>query len=222
LDRILGRAGEVSVAICGGSKVEDKLPMLKTLSRRVDLIAIGGNNVNAIAKDPSLLDGIRGNRAEILIMSDGFGNASPDDPPLYAADAAKAPHNLFDAGPASLNKLAAWLTRADIVFWNGALGITEHPFYRNGSESLVHLLKQCPGDVVIGGGDTAGFVSQFPEASFYHVSTGGGASIDYLTQETLVGITYYDESNRPEASPKAGPAAVLKGAAAAVPDLKLT
>ena len=49
LDRVLGRAGEVSVAVVGGSKVADKLPMLKNLSRQVDLIAIGGNNVNAIA-----------------------------------------------------------------------------------------------------------------------------------------------------------------------------
>jgi len=229
LDRILGRAGEVSVAICGGSKVDDKLPMLKTLSKRVDLIAIGGGSVNAINKDPSLLDGIRGNRAEILIMSDGFGNATPNDEPLYAADVKTAPHPLFDCGPVALNKLAAWLSKADIVFWNGALGITEHPFYRNGSEALVNLLKQCPGDVVIGGGDTAGFVSQFPDAHFYHVSTGGGASIDYLTKETLVGITYYDESNRPPKSPIASPMAspVLAGGKgtgsqlASIPDLSL-
>ena len=93
------------------------------------------------------------------------------------------------------------MQKADIVFWNGALGITEHDFYRNGSESLLRLLDTAPGDVVIGGGDTAGFVAQFPEASFYHVSTGGGASIDYLSQETLVGIAYYDEADRPPASP---------------------
>ena len=76
LDRILGRAGEVSVAIVGGSKVSDKLPMLKSLSRRVDCIAIGGNNVNAIAADPSLLDGVRGGRAEILLLDDGVSCVS--------------------------------------------------------------------------------------------------------------------------------------------------
>ena len=78
--------------------------------------AIGGNNVNAIAADPSLLDDIRGNRAEILLLDDGFGNASPDDPPLYSPCAGGA-HPLFDAGPVSLNKLAAWVNKADIIFW---------------------------------------------------------------------------------------------------------
>ena len=72
-----------------------------------------------------------------------------------------------------------------------------------GSEQLVHLLGQCPGDVVIGGGDTAGFVQgasgeDYTEKyDFFHISTGGGASIDYLTSETLPGITYHDAQQRP-------------------------
>ena len=105
----------------------------------------------------------------------------------------------------SLNKLSWWVNKADIVFWNGALGITEHPFYKNGSEQLVHLLGQCPGDVVIGGGDTAGFVQGAgtdgedftTKYDFFHISTGGGASIDYLTSETLPGIAYYGNHPRP-------------------------
>jgi len=200
LDRILGRAGEVTMAIVGGAKVTDKLPMLKHLSHRVDCIAIGGNNVNAITADPTLLDGVTGNRAEIVIMDDGFGNASPSDPPLYGE--AGGVHPLYDAGPVSLNKLAAWVNKADIIFWNGALGITEHPFYKNGSEQLVHMLGTCPGDVIIGGGDTAGFVqgaSGFDftkKYDFYHISTGGGASIQYLESESLPGIFHYESGKR--------------------------
>ena len=213
LDRILGRAGETVVAVVGGSKMEDKIPMLQTLRDRVDLIAIGGNNVNAITKNPSLLDPVRGSRAQILLLDDGFGNATPDMEPLYAADAATASHPLMDAGPKGLNKLAAWVNKADIVFWNGALGITEHPFYKQGSEALVHLLKQAPGNVVIGGGDTAGFVNDYP-VDFFHVSTGGGASIDYLTKESLVGICYYDEQ---ESRRLRSGSVDLKGAPAAVP-----
>ena len=96
LDRVLGRAGEVSVAIVGGSKVSDKLPMLKNLSRRVDMIAIGGNNVNAITADPSLLDDISNGKAKILLLDDGFGNASPgDEPPMYFPRASEACHPLF-------------------------------------------------------------------------------------------------------------------------------
>jgi hypothetical protein len=87
---------------------------------------------------------------------------------------------------------------SQVIFWNGALGITEHPFYKNGSEQLVHLLGQCPGDVVIGGGDTAGFVQNFTDKyDFFHISTGGGASIDDLTSETLPGIAYYEAQGRP-------------------------
>eukprot|EP00615_Pteridomonas_danica_P006231 CAMPEP_0114359424 /NCGR_PEP_ID=MMETSP0101-20121206/23005_1 /TAXON_ID=38822 ORGANISM="Pteridomonas danica, Strain PT" /NCGR_SAMPLE_ID=MMETSP0101 /ASSEMBLY_ACC=CAM_ASM_000211 /LENGTH=695 /DNA_ID=CAMNT_0001502957 /DNA_START=72 /DNA_END=2159 /DNA_ORIENTATION=- len=191
MDRILGRAGDKVVAVIGGSKMEDKIPMLQSLNQRVDVIFIGGNNVNAIFKDPSLLDQVRGGRAEIVLLEDGFGNTTPSDAPQYADNAGTSSFPLYDAGPVGLNKLAFWVNKADVIFWNGALGITEHPFYKNGSESLLHLLKQCPGDVVIGGGDTAGFVSNY-DTDFYHVSTGGGASIDYITKQTLVGITYYD------------------------------
>ena len=102
LDRILGRAGECAVAVVGGSKVEDKIPMLKTLSRRVDCIAIGGNNVNAIVKNPALLDGVRGNRAEV-------GSLDPLQWSINPLQPARAPHeNKRAAGG-----VAAW--------WPGSL-----------------------------------------------------------------------------------------------------
>ena len=75
---------------------------------------------------------------------------------------------------------------SDIIFWNGTLGIIEHKFFKNGSETLLNMLNNCNSKVIIGGGDTSGFVNKY-QNNFYHISTGGGASIDYIGNETLPG-----------------------------------
>ena len=168
--------------------MEDKIPMLQNLSKKVDAIFIAGNNINALADNPELLDNFSNNRARIILMNDGFGNIDPKDEPNYINDIKNKDNNkIFDIGPISLNILYKLIKETNIVFWNGTLGITEDKFYKNGSESLIQMLNDSDCKVIIGGGDTSGFVNNY-DNNFDHISTGGGASIEYISNGTLIGI----------------------------------
>ena len=197
---ILKNNGGVMTAIIGGSKVSDKMPMLEKLSTIVDYIFVAGNNLNSIQENEEFFNKISTNKAEIIYASDGFGNINPgfdhyktDLEHKYFRNLLNTKilgdNKIFDVGPKSINELAILINRSNIVFWNGSLGICEDPFYKNGSETLIHLLNSCKAKVIIGGGDTAGFVNDY-ENNFHHISTGGGASIDYISNGTLPGLIY--------------------------------
>ena len=177
------------LAIIGGAKMDDKIPMLKNLSKKVDYLFITGGNINSIISNESLLNEVKNNNAEIILPIDGFGNTNPDSKPIYFQDVYDKSNNMiFDMGSLTLNMIYNYIEKSDVVFWNGALGITEHSFYKNGSEMLVKILRNSKAKVIIGGGDTAGFVNNY-ENNYEHISTGGGASIEYISTGTLVGLT---------------------------------
>lgn len=186
LDLISNSKSSNILAIIGGSKIEDKMLMMEKLSKVVSNIYITGNNVNNLEKYQSFLEKISKNKAKILFSQDGFGKEN-DEITYYSGLDSK--NKLFDAGPKSLNNLYKYISSADIIFWNGTLGITEDSFFKNGSENLVNMLNNSKAKVIIGGGDTTGFVNKY-ENNFYHISTGGGASIDYIANGTLPGIFY--------------------------------
>lgn len=187
---ILKSNGSKIIAIIGGSKVSDKIPMLEKLSTIVDYIFVAGNNLNSLEENKPFFNSLKNNKAEILYAEDGFGNITPNSSPYYIENVEQKNHyNIFDIGPRSLKKLTTLINDSSIVFWNGALGITEHEFYKNSSELLIHILNNCKSKVIIGGGDSAGFVRNY-ENNFHHISTGGGASIDYLSNSHLDGIKY--------------------------------
>ena len=176
-----------TLAIIGGSKVSDKIPMLENLSKKVDYIFIAGNNVNSYRKDPNMLDKFRNNKAKIIMMEDGFGGSDPKESPQYFpnTESLNSEQMLFDIGPISMNKLIKIIDQVKVIFWNGALGISEHQFYKNGSEMLLKYMNCNKSlNVIIGGGDTAGFVKNYNN-DFYHISTGGGAAIEYIGKESL-------------------------------------
>ena len=115
-----------------------------------------------------------------------MGNISPHDIPIYSNNENKENMLWFDIGSVSLSNLMEECNKADIIFWNGTLGIVEDIFYKTGSEMLYNYLNQLKNKkVIIGGGDTAGFVNQHNNHDFYHISTGGGASIDYIASGNL-------------------------------------
>lgn len=86
-----------------------------------------------------------------------------------------------------LNTLYNCINQSDLIFWNGTLGIVENKNYNSGSISLLNILNKSGAKVIVGGGDTASFVNKY-DNNFFHVSTGGGASIEYLGNSTLHGI----------------------------------
>ena len=95
----------------------------------------------------------------------------------------------FDIGMQSIIELNKIIDEYDIIFWNGTLGVVENDLYKYGSTTLIQLLMKSNKKVIIGGGDTACFVNNFNHG-FYYVSTGGGASIDYISNGNLVGLNY--------------------------------
>lgn len=185
LNTINNSPGSKIMAIVGGSKMEDKIPMLRNLSKQISYIYISGNNANNIEKYKSFFDEIKNNKAELIFTEDGF-NIKENDV-NYIDDLNKG--KICDIGPKSSNTLFKYIEKSDIVFWNGTLGITEDKFFKNGSENLVNILNKSGSKVIIGGGDTTGFVNKYKN-NFFHISTGGGASIDYLSNGTLPGLKY--------------------------------
>ena len=101
----------------------------------------------------------------------------------------------FDIGMKSFNELHELIRNHDIIFWNGTLGVVENDQYKQGSELLVNTLIQeltsfKEKKVIVGGGDTGGFVNKYNN-NFTHISTGGGASIEYISTNNLIGLQYF-------------------------------
>lgn len=187
------------LAIIGGAKVHDKLELLKNLSKKIDHIYVGGGNINALIKDnmDEYLEEIRSNKSKITLMEDGLASENLDEVPMHlTTEQLDCTASFFDIGMKSLHTLNQLIEEHDIIFWNGTLGMVEDTRYKNGSAMLVSMLIQKmqrnpDTKIIIGGGDTAGFVNQY-EHNFSHISTGGGAAIEYLSFNELVGLKMFD------------------------------
>ena len=168
------------MVIFGGNKIDDKLPMLRFLANTVDVIFLAGNTLNHREDYAHVLNELGNKNARLILAEDGFGNVE-DNEGEYIPDINKPNVNwiIKDVGPKTILTLQKLIATMDIVFWNGTLGIVESPTYKRGSLLLLHTLEHCKANVIIGGGDTAGFVNQYPN-TLSHISTGGGASIHYL------------------------------------------
>lgn len=168
------------MVILGGNKIDDKLPMLRFLANTVDIIFLAGNTLNHREDYATIIKELGSKNASLIMAEDGFGNVE-DNEGDYIPDINKPNVNwiIKDVGPKTILTLQKLIATMDIIFWNGTLGIVESPVYKRGSLLLLHALEHCKADVIIGGGDTAGFVNQYPN-TLSHISTGGGASIHYL------------------------------------------
>ena len=123
-------------------------------------------------------------------MNDGLGsNDLESNCNYYHINNLPKDKNFYDIGMKSIIELNNIINEYDIIFWNGTLGVVENELYRYGSDTLVQLLIKSNKKIIIGGGDTACFVNKFKH-NFYYVSTGGGASIDYISNGNLVGLDY--------------------------------
>lgn len=186
------------LAICGGAKVHDKLPLLEALSKKMDYIYIAGGNINGIIKDDmeDYLTRISKNKARIHLMADGYSATSigndENDMHYHTIDALPSDEFFYDVGIHGLRDLAKLIADSDVIFWNGTLGVVENKLYCKGSVALVEMLMDSSKQIIIGGGDTAGFVNKFPH-QFQFVSTGGGACIDYISNGSLVGVDFFNK-----------------------------
>jgi phosphoglycerate kinase len=200
------------VVVLGGSKVSDKLGVIGNLLGLTDRVLIGGGMVYTFlaAQGPevgtSLLEpdhiesckeiladaAARGVELVLptdIVVAPRFAADAP--PSVVAADAIPAGHMGLDIGPESRELFAAKLADAKTVFWNGPMGVFEFPAFAPGTRAVAEALTKLDGLTVVGGGDSAAAVRSFglDESAFGHISTGGGASLEYLEGKTLPGLT---------------------------------
>ncbi|MFC6885766.1 MULTISPECIES: phosphoglycerate kinase [Actinomadura] len=197
--------------VLGGSKVSDKLGVIDNLLGKADRILIGGGMVFTFLKaqghevGKSLLEEDQlGTVRDYLRRAEETGVefvlpvdvvaatafAADADHSVVAADAIPADRLGLDIGPESGKLFASRLAGARTVFWNGPMGVFEMEPYAHGTRAVAQGLIDSGAFTVVGGGDSAAAVRQlgFDESAFSHISTGGGASLEYLEGETLPGL----------------------------------
>jgi phosphoglycerate kinase len=199
------------VVVLGGSKVSDKLAVIDNLLGKADRLLIGGGMVftfleargHGVGKSLLEADQVDACReylrraeesgVEILLPSDIVvaAEVSADaEPRTVAADAIPGDMIGLDIGPDSAAAFAAAVAQARTVFWNGPMGVFEISAFAGGTRAVAKALTEVDGLSVVGGGDSAAAVRQlgFEDKDFGHISTGGGASLEYLEGKTLPGI----------------------------------
>ncbi|MBP2478294.1 phosphoglycerate kinase [Crossiella equi] len=207
--------------VLGGSKVSDKLGVIANLLGKADRLLIGGgmtytflaaqgHEVGTSLLQSDQLDTVRGFLAtarergvELVLPVDvvtaaafpDLGTKAPADPRVVPADAIPADRMGLDIGPESQKLFAAKLADAKTVFWNGPMGVFEHPEFADGTRSVAQALVDSDAFSVVGGGDSAAAVRLLglPEDGFSHISTGGGASLEFLEGKELPGVTVLED-----------------------------
>ena len=195
----------------GGSKVSDKIGVIKNLLGKVNVLAIGGGMLftflaaqgHEIGKSlvetdllddvKKLLDEAKKLGVEILLPTDivvAPTFAIDATPTLVKADAIPADQMGLDIGPETAAAFAAALVQCKTVFWNGPMGVFEFPNFAHGTQVVAEALTKVSGISVVGGGDSAAAVRKlgFKDEQFGYISTGGGASLEYLEGKSLPGI----------------------------------
>jgi phosphoglycerate kinase len=199
------------VVVLGGSKVSDKLAVITSLLGLVDKLLIGGGMCFTFLKaqghevgdsllEEDQLDAVRGMLAtaaergvelllptDVVVADDVSETASTQ---VVAADAIPAGWKGLDIGPESVRAFAAALADARTVFWNGPMGVFELAPFAQGTLGVAKAVASSGAFTVVGGGDSAAAVRQFGlDDEFSHISTGGGASLEYLEGRQLPGVT---------------------------------
>jgi len=202
--------------VLGGSKVSDKLGVIKNLLNKVDLLAIGGGMVftflaaqgHEVGK--SLLEADQLDEVRALITQAkeaGVTLLLPTDivvAPAFAADSPAtvvAAHEIpadqlgLDIGPVSGAAFAEAISGCKTLFWNGPMGVFEFDAFAAGTKAVAQALAELDGFTVVGGGDSAAAVRRlgFRDEEFGYISTGGGASLEYLEGKALPGITVLEQ-----------------------------
>lgn len=216
LDRLTERPERPYTVVLGGSKVSDKLGVIEHLLPRVDRLLIGGgmlftflaaqgHKVGASLLEADQLDTVRGYLA--TAAERGVEIVLPTDVVVADRFAADASHTVrsaddieggpagasgigLDIGPETAARFAELVASSTTVFWNGPMGVFEFPAFAGGTRAVAEALTRVSGLGVVGGGDSAAAVRAlgFSDDDFGHVSTGGGASLEFLEGKKLPGL----------------------------------
>jgi phosphoglycerate kinase len=216
LDRLTENPERPYTVILGGSKVSDKLGVIEHLLPRVDRLLVGGGmmftflvaqgyKVGSSLLEQDQVDRVKGYLA--TAKESGVEIVLPVDAVVAASFSADADHMVADAdaledtpfgaaglgldiGPRTAEAFDAAIRDSRTVFWNGPMGVFEMPAFEAGTRSIAQTLTEVDGLSVVGGGDSAAAVRQlgFADDDFGHISTGGGASLEFLEGKKLPGL----------------------------------
>ena len=195
------------VAILGGAKVSDKIGVIENLLPKVDQLIVGGGMANTFLKaqghevGASLLEADKIELARDLLKRAGQKLLLPVDVVVADDFKAEAKHQtvavnkvpagwrILDIGPKSVEAFAPVLKKAKTVVWNGPMGVFEFPAFAAGTVAIAKALASTDATTIIGGGDSAAAVEQAGVADkITHISTGGGASLEFLEGKVLPGV----------------------------------
>ena len=193
----------------GGAKISDKITLIEHLVEVADYILIGGamaytflqSNGYNIGK--SLIDSenidfckkmLDNNSDKIILPVDHVVSNQIDDGNIKIVENFTEEDIGLDIGPKTVELFNTYLEKSKTVIWNGPVGYTEKPEFANGTKSLCEKLKTLDATVIIGGGDTAASIIKLKyDNCFTHISTGGGATLEYLEGKELPGIKIISE-----------------------------
>jgi 3-phosphoglycerate kinase len=210
LSRLLENPDHPYVAVLGGKKVSDKIGVLANLLERVDSVLVGGGMAytflracghpvgrsvveeDRVALARELMERAQARGVQLLLPEDVVVAPAPaPDAPRRVVSAREIPDGWMglDIGPATARRFSEVVLGARLVVWNGPMGVFEVEPFAEGTRVVAEAVAQCPGTTVVGGGDTAAAVEQFGLLErFDHVSTGGGATLEFLEGKELPGI----------------------------------
>jgi phosphoglycerate kinase len=216
LEQLTSSTERPYAVVLGGSKVSDKLAVIENLATKADSLIIGGGMcftflasqgvpVGKSLLEEGMIDTCRklledyGDVIHVpvdIVVADEFKADSPSE--IVRADRIPDQKMGLDIGPGSVERFTNLLSNAKTVFWNGPMGVFEFPAFAAGTKGVAEAIIGATGKggfSVVGGGDSAAAVRQLglPEDGFSHISTGGGASLEYLEGKTLPGIAVLEE-----------------------------
>lgn len=208
LGALAGEPDRPYVVVLGGSKVSDKLAVIEALLPKVDRLLVGGgmcftflkaqgHEVGSSLLEEEMVETCRSllERADGKIMlpvdvvvADAFAPDAPHD--TVRADGIPSKRVGLDIGPETVAGFAAAVRDARTIFWNGPMGVFEMAAFAHGTRGVAEAIAESDAFTVVGGGDSAAAVRALglDEQAFSHISTGGGASLEYLEGKTLPGI----------------------------------
>ena len=214
LGRLLGEVERPYLAVVGGAKVSDKIAVLENLLGRVDAFLIGGAMANTFVKAKggdvgkskveedkmavarAFLAKAEQRKVEVLLPSDAVAATSLDASEGTPVRADKVPSDMMalDIGPQAAAGFADRIARARTVFWNGPMGVFEKKPFAAGTLAVAKAVAACRGLTVVGGGDSVAAVNEMGVADqIKHISTGGGASLEFIEGKTLPGIAALEQ-----------------------------
>lgn len=176
LHRILHAPERPFVAIIGGAKVEDKLPIIKALAKKSDAVIVGGKTANEWVEQ-TIPTG-----KNIFLPTDGINKMGY----IVPMDDESIKKGIFDIGPQTIMLYKSILASAKTIFWNGNLGMTENKKFVHGTYEIARYIQKLKCDKVASGGNTAEVIDEMGiESGFDFISTGGGATSDLIAGKNL-------------------------------------